>query len=304
MLQHPNILPIYDAAKKRPLLHRHGARARSAHPCGLLRPDNLLRIDDVVELVYKAARAALRAQRGSSTAHQTKQYHADARERLRIIDFASPWWPTPTSRASKESPAARRTCRPNRCSRSNSRTARICTRWCVMYELLTGTRPSGRQPAKAAASNRIRHASADPHAASGNPEELENVAAMALQKDPRSATRRIGFRRRIDPRAPKAARTVQPNRPAEQFGLLRKLKFFHEFSHSEIWEVLRASSWQDYATGRDRERGEMTIASTSSCRDASPSSAWQGSRFLESGECFGETATCGRETHGHHQGRR
>ena len=33
----------------------------------------------------------------------------------------------------------------------------------------------------------------------------------------------------------------------EQFAVLRKLKFFHEFSHAEIWEVLRASQWQDEA---------------------------------------------------------
>jgi hypothetical protein len=44
----------------------------------------------------------------------------------------------------------------------------------------------------------------------------------------------------------------------EQFSLLRKLKFFHEFSHGEIWEVLRASSWQDYAAGEEIvKEGEM-----------------------------------------------
>jgi serine/threonine protein kinase len=42
--------------RERTLLHRYRACAR--RPFGrLLRPDNLLRIDDVVELVYKAARA-------------------------------------------------------------------------------------------------------------------------------------------------------------------------------------------------------------------------------------------------------
>jgi hypothetical protein len=27
--------------------------------------------------------------------------------------------------------------------------------------------------------------------------------------------------------------------------------FFHEFSHAEIWEVLRASTWQDYVAGEE-----------------------------------------------------
>ena len=44
----------------------------------------------------------------------------------------------------------------------------------------------------------------------------------------------------------------------EQFGVLRRLKFFHEFSHAEIWEVLRASNWQDYAAGEEIvKEGEM-----------------------------------------------
>ena len=58
MLQHPNILPIYDAGEENGHCyivteHVHGARTLAAY----CRPDNLLRIDDVVELVYKAARA-------------------------------------------------------------------------------------------------------------------------------------------------------------------------------------------------------------------------------------------------------
>ena len=58
MLQHPNILPIYDAGEQNGHCyivteHVHGARTLAAY----CRPDNLLRIDDVVELIYKAARA-------------------------------------------------------------------------------------------------------------------------------------------------------------------------------------------------------------------------------------------------------
>ena len=44
----------------------------------------------------------------------------------------------------------------------------------------------------------------------------------------------------------------------EQFDLLRSLRFFHDFSHSEIWEVLRASEWCDYQQGDEIVReGEM-----------------------------------------------
>src|SRR5258708_20230391 len=58
MLQHPNILPIYDAGEENGHCyivteHVHGARTLAAY----CRPDNLLRIADVSHLVYKAARA-------------------------------------------------------------------------------------------------------------------------------------------------------------------------------------------------------------------------------------------------------
>ena len=44
----------------------------------------------------------------------------------------------------------------------------------------------------------------------------------------------------------------------EQFDVLRRLRFFHEFSHAEIWEVLRASTMQDYPAGEEIvKEGEM-----------------------------------------------
>ncbi|TLY57023.1 MAG: serine/threonine protein kinase, partial [Gammaproteobacteria bacterium] len=58
MLQHPHILPIYDAGEEnghRYIVteHVHGARTLAAY----CRPDNLLRIDDTVEIMFKCAKA-------------------------------------------------------------------------------------------------------------------------------------------------------------------------------------------------------------------------------------------------------
>ena len=58
MLQHPNILPIYDAGEENGRCyivteHVHGARTLAAY----CKPDNLLRIDDVVEIMFKCAKA-------------------------------------------------------------------------------------------------------------------------------------------------------------------------------------------------------------------------------------------------------
>ncbi|HEY5665674.1 MAG TPA: protein kinase, partial [Gammaproteobacteria bacterium] len=57
-LQHPNILPIYDAGEEDGdyyvvTEHIHGARTLAAY----CKPDNLLRIDDVIEIIFKCAKA-------------------------------------------------------------------------------------------------------------------------------------------------------------------------------------------------------------------------------------------------------
>ena len=84
MLHHPNILPIYDAGEENGHCyivteHVHGARTLSAY----CRPDNLLRLDDVVETDVQVRQgAALRAfARRDSPRHQALEHHAHDRQR-------------------------------------------------------------------------------------------------------------------------------------------------------------------------------------------------------------------------------
>ena len=79
-LQHPNILPIYDAGEENGSYyvvteHVHGARTLAAY----CRPDNLLRIDDVVEIMFKCAKGLHYAHgaRRDPSRHQAEQHHAD-----------------------------------------------------------------------------------------------------------------------------------------------------------------------------------------------------------------------------------
>jgi len=90
MLQHPNILPIYDAGEENGYCyivseHVHGARTLAAY----CRADNLLRIDDAVEIIFKCAKAL-------HYAHSRGVIHRDVKPSnimltqdsdVRIIDF-------------------------------------------------------------------------------------------------------------------------------------------------------------------------------------------------------------------------
>ena len=298
MLQHPNILPIFDAGEENGHCyivteHVHGARTLAAY----CRPDNLLRIDDVVEIIYKAARAL-------HYAHSRGVIHRDIKPSnimltldsdVRIIDFGialiadsdisriegiagSPSYMSPEQVQSIDL--------------TNS--SDLYSLGAVMYELLTGNRPF-RAGNLQKLLHQIVYATPPPiHTLRPDiPEELENVTAMALQKDPAKRYRTgLDFAAALT-RVHQKLRT-QYNRldRQEQFSLLRKLKFFHEFSHEEIWEVLRASSWQDYADGEEIvKEGEMddrfyiivqglvTVARNGNTMGR-----------MSAGECFGETS--------------
>jgi CRP-like cAMP-binding protein len=78
----------------------------------------------------------------------------------------------------------------------------------------------------------------------------------------------------------------------EHFDLLRTLAFFHDFSHAEIWEVLRSSDWHEYQDAEDIVReGEVDdrfyiiVAGTVRVQ---ANGIVVGK--LSNGECFGETS--------------
>jgi serine/threonine protein kinase len=298
MLQHPNILAIYDAGEENGHCyivteHVHGARTLAAY----CRPDNLLRIDDVVELIYKAARAL-------HYAHSRGVIHRDIKpsnimltleSEVRIIDFGIAL--VADSEISRIEGIAGS---PSYMSPEQVQSIELTNRsdlyslGAVMYELLTGTRPF-----RAGNLQKLLHqivfATPPPiHTLRPEiPEELENVTAMALQKDPAKRYKTgLDFAAELTRVHQKLRAQYNRIDQQEQFSLLRKLKFFHEFSHGEIWEVLRASSLQDYADGEEIvKEGEMDdrfyiiVEGRVAVERLSKALG-----YLETGECFGETS--------------
>src|SRR5690606_30969139 len=245
MLQHPHILPIYDAGEENGHCyivteHVHGARTLAAY----CKSDNLLRIDDVVEIIYKCAKAL-------NYAHSRGVIHRDIKPSnimltqdndVRIIDFGialvadsdisriegiagSPSYMSPEQVQSLEI----------------THRSDIYSLGAVMYELLTGVRPL-----RANSLSRLLHQivyATPPPLHTLRPEiseEIEDVVSTALRKEPEHRFQTgLEFAGALT-RVYQTLRTQSDRIDKQaQFDQLRKLRFFHEFSHSEIWEVLR-----------------------------------------------------------------
>jgi hypothetical protein len=169
MLQHPNILPIYDAGEENGHCyivteHVHGARTLAAY----CRPDNLLRIDDVVELMYKARGAALRAQpRRHPPRHQAEQHHAHARQRRahhRFRHRAGRRLGYLAHRGHRRQPLLH-VARAGAVDRADQPLGPVFARRGDVRAADRHAAVPRRQPAEAAAPDRVRDAAADPHAA-------------------------------------------------------------------------------------------------------------------------------------------
>ncbi|HMA12803.1 MAG TPA: serine/threonine-protein kinase, partial [Steroidobacteraceae bacterium] len=194
MLQHPQLMPIYDAGEEDGHCYVvteyvHGARTLAA----FCRPDDLLRVDVIVEIIFKCAKAL-------HYAHSRGVIHRDIKPSnilytqdgdVRIIDFGialidgsdmsriegiagSPSYMSPEQVQSRELT-----------NRSD-----LYSLGAVMYELLTGTRPF-RAGNLAKLMHQIVYATAPPiHTLRREvTEDLEDVVATALQKEPETRFR-------------------------------------------------------------------------------------------------------------------
>jgi serine/threonine protein kinase len=298
MLQHPNILPIYDAGDENDQYyvvteHIQGARTLEAY----CRPDNLLRIDDVVKIIYRCAKAL-------HYAHKRGVVHRDIKpgnimltteNDVRIIDFGiailndadiskiegiagSPSYMSPEQVKSAEVSSA----------------SDLYSLGAVMYELVTGVRPF-RASSLTRLMNQIIYATAAPiHTLRAEvPEELEKIVTVALQKDPAKRHANGGALASLLTKVHQGLREqYEQIDNQEHFDLLRRLRFFHDFSQTEIWELLRASEWGEYSAGqaiaREGEMDDRFYIIVSGRVLVEANEAIVGT--FESGDCFGEAS--------------
>ncbi len=254
-LQHPNIVPIYDAGEedgRRYVVteHIHGARTLVAY----CRSGSLLPIDQVVSIMYKCAKAL-------HYAHSRGVVHRDIKPSnilltqdgdVRIVDFGialvadsdvsrlegvagSPAYMSPEQVQGFELDA-----------RSD-----IYSLGAVMYEMLCGQRPF-RAGALGKLLRQVVQQAPEPlqSVRPDIPEELEGLVFRALEKEPDNRYRTGNEFAAELTRVHQKLRSAQTELDDEErFALLRKLRFFHDFSHAEIREVMRAAIWCEYQPG-------------------------------------------------------
>jgi serine/threonine protein kinase len=299
MLQHPNILPIFDAGEEDGRYYVvmeqvQGARTLASY----CKPDSLLRIEDVIEIIFKCAKAL-------HYAHGRGLIHRDIKPSnimltpdndVRIIDFGiallkdadlsviqgiagSPSYMSPEQVQSMEL---------TRASDQYSLGA-------VMYEMLTGFRPF-RANALAKLLNQIVFATSPPiHTLRSDvPEGLEDVVAKAMQKE---VDKRYTSCAEFAAELTRVYQEITASKhdeidEKERFAILRRLNFFHNFSHKEIRELLEASEWREYQAGDEIvKEGELDdrfyIIVTGDCVVES-NGITVGE--MSAGNCFGESS--------------
>ena len=254
-LQHPNIVPIYDAGEEEGhryvvTEHVHGARTLSAY----CRPGSLLPIDQVIGIVYKCARAL-------HYAHSRGVVHRDIKPSnilltqdgdVRIVDFGialvsdsdvsllegvagSPAYMSPEQVQGLDLDP-----------RSD-----LYSLGAVLYEMLCGHRPF-RAGALGKLLRQVVQATPEPlrQVRPELPVELEAVVNRALEKDPglryRSGAEFAADLTRVHNQLRAGQAEIDD---AERFAVLRRLRFFHDFSHAEIREVMKAAVWMDCRPG-------------------------------------------------------
>ncbi len=258
-LRHPNIVQVFDAGvhgDRCYIVMEYVSQGTTLQPYA--RADNLLPIDRVVEAAFKSARALEYAHRQGVIHRDIKPSNILLTEdgEAKIGDFGiarldrgaastattmqfagSPGYMSPEQ--VQDDPVTHQT--------------DLFSLGVVLYECLTGRHPfyDGRFSDLV---YRIVNVDAPPmaHYRAEIPAVLENVVRRAMAKDPRRR-----YRTGLDLASDLAALFGYLGSPQdeitahERFNEARALPFFHDFTDDQVFEIIRASLWREFASEED-----------------------------------------------------
>jgi serine/threonine protein kinase len=258
-LKHPNILGVYDAE----LEDDESFIVMELVPGGgtlepYCRSDKLLPIDKIIEIVFKTAKAL-------DYAHRQGVVHRDIKPSnilvtpdmdVKIGDFSISYI---TRGDVTETQVTGLIGSPLYMSPEQLREETVTGQTdvfslgLVMYELLTGKHPFLANKFSLIM-NRILNESYQPvkdHRAD-IPQVLSKIVDKALHKDSNKRYKHaIDFAADLSIASDRLLEHPirQETSEKERFALVESLEFFENFPSNEIWEILRASSWEDFNDG-------------------------------------------------------
>ncbi|MSR14497.1 MAG: cyclic nucleotide-binding domain-containing protein [Gammaproteobacteria bacterium] len=298
MLRHPNILDIFDAGVDEDKCYigmeliEHGDTLRS-----YTNVDNLLPLNQVAELVFRCAKAL-------DYAHRQGVIHRDIKPSnilltqemdVKIADFSIAH--INRTDLSQTMPmgfvGSPRYMSPEQIQEDSiTHQTDLFSLGIVAYELLTGHHPFGGESFSNLI-HRVINEEPTPLATfrPDLPPILDRIIIKCLEK---STDRR--YRMGLDLASDLSMAFTHLERPQEnipareKFELVKPLDFFRGFPDSEIWEIIRASVWQDAAPGEAVIKEGDIDDSFFIIIDGAVNITKQSRMLsrLKSGDCFGE----------------
>jgi serine/threonine protein kinase len=257
MLRHPNILDIFDAGVEGETCYIVMELVEGADTLkSYTRPDKLLPVSKVLEIVFKCAKAL-------DYAHRQGVIHRDIKPSnmlltpdgdLKIGDFSIAYVTRRDS--SKTLPVgfvgSPRYMSPEQIQEDNvGNQTDLFSLGVVMYELLSGRHPFGGDSFSKLI---YRVVNEEPiplrQVRPDLPEQLEQIVNRCLQKDLRRRYK-MGMDIAVDLSTTfrNFDQPVEDISTKEKVASVKRLDFFSGFSEAEIWEIMRASVWERFDEG-------------------------------------------------------
>ena len=296
ILDHPNILHIFDAGEEddEPYIvmeYVEAARTLSEF-CSA---DNLMTLSRTAEVLFQSARAL-------DYAHRRGVIHRDIKPTnlmlttngdVKIGDFGIAQGVQAEATQIMGVLGSPRYMSPEQAREDDiTNQTDLYSLGVVAYELLTGQPPfTGQGFSRLMYKILHEDAPALRHVRPDLPESVEPIVARAIHKDLEKRYK-TGRELASDLAAvfEELGASEEDISQDEKFSIVRKLSFFNDLSDSEVWEVLRASVWENYpANGKIITEGNIDDSfyiivkgDVTVCKGTTEISA------LSKGDCFGE----------------
>jgi eukaryotic-like serine/threonine-protein kinase len=298
LLKHPNIVSIIDAGAEGEdcyIVMELVEGGKTLKP--YCQPDNLLPLEQVIEIIFKCAKALDYAHRQGVVHRDIKPTNILINEDMdiKIADFSIAH--VVTSDTTHTMPmgfvGSPRYMSPEQVQEDNiSNQTDLFSLGIVMYELLTG-----KHPFLADSFSRLIHMIINEKPPpmrtyrADLPEILEKIVYHALQKS-KERRYKMGLNMAAD-LSLSFDYLEQPEQDIdaeEKMNIVSNLDFFSEFSEAEIWEIIRACVWQEFEPGTEiiveGDIDDSFFIITSGSVEVFKTNKVIG--LLQKGDCFGE----------------